>query len=71
MQRYIQFFEYANFPIFIFEKRFVFNYILDMKVILKTYKYRMYPNKEQEQMLARYFGAVRFVYAGKSESHKF
>ena len=33
-----------------------------MKVILKTYKYRMYPNKEQEQMLARYFGSVRFVY---------
>ena len=33
-----------------------------MKVILKTYKYRMYPNKEQEQILAKYFGAVRFVY---------
>ena len=32
-----------------------------MKVILKTYKYRMYPNKAQEQMLARYFGSVRFV----------
>ena len=33
-----------------------------MKVILKAYKYRMYPNKEQEQMLAKYFGSVRFVY---------
>lgn len=33
-----------------------------MKVILKTYKYRMYPNKEQQQMLAKYFGSVRFVY---------
>ena len=33
-----------------------------MKVILKTYKYRMYPNKEQEQILAKYFGSVRFVY---------
>ena len=30
--------------------------------IYKTYKYRMYPNKEQEQILARYFGSVRFVY---------
>ena len=33
-----------------------------MKAILKTYKYRMYPNKEQRQMLAKYFGSVRFVY---------
>ena len=33
-----------------------------MKVIYKTYKYRMYPNKEQEQILARYFGSVRFIY---------
>lgn len=33
-----------------------------MKVVFKTYKYRIYPNKEQEQTLARYFGSVRFVY---------
>ena len=33
-----------------------------MKVILKTYKYRLLPNKEQEEILARYFGAVRFIY---------
>lgn len=33
-----------------------------MVKIHKTYKYRMYPNKEQEQVLARYFGSVRFVY---------
>ena len=33
-----------------------------MAKIHKTYKYRMYPNKEQEQILARYFGSVRFVY---------
>ena len=33
-----------------------------MKVIFKTYKYRLYPNKAQEQMLARYFGSVRFIY---------
>ena len=33
-----------------------------MKMILKTYKYRLYPSKEQEEILARYFGTVRFVY---------
>ena len=33
-----------------------------MVKIHKTYKYRMYPNKEQEQVLVRYFGSVRFVY---------
>ena len=33
-----------------------------MKVILKAYKYRLLPNKEQEEILARYFGTVRFVY---------
>ena len=33
-----------------------------MVTIYKTYKYRIYPNKEQEQVLARYFGSVRFVY---------
>lgn len=29
---------------------------------MKTYKYRIYPTKEQQQMLAHYFGNVRFVY---------
>lgn len=33
-----------------------------MKTIYKTFKYRLYPTKEQEQTLARYFGSVRFVY---------
>lgn len=33
-----------------------------MIVIQKTYKFRLYPNKEQEKMLANYFGSVRFVY---------
>lgn len=33
-----------------------------MKMIQKTYKFRLYPNKEQERMLANYFGSVRFVY---------
>ena len=37
-------------------------YICGMKVIQKTYKFRLYPNKEQEKMLANYFGSVRFVY---------
>jgi len=30
--------------------------------ILKGFKYRIYPNKEQEIFLAKQFGAVRFVY---------
>ncbi len=28
----------------------------------KTYKYRIYPNKEQETLIAKTFGCVRFVY---------
>lgn len=31
-------------------------------MIQKTYKFRLYPNKEQEKMLANFFGSVRFVY---------
>ena len=31
-------------------------------MIQKTYKFRLYPNKEQEKMLVNYFGSVRFVY---------
>lgn len=33
-----------------------------MKTVYRTYKFRMYPNAEQRQVLARYFGSVRFVY---------
>lgn len=33
-----------------------------MSKILKGFKYRIYPNKEQEIFLAKQFGAVRFVY---------
>ena len=33
-----------------------------MKMIQKTYKFRLYPNKEQEKLLANYFGSIRFVY---------
>ena len=33
-----------------------------MKVINRTYKYRLYPNKKQAMMLAEHFGCVRFVY---------
>lgn len=31
-------------------------------MIQKTYKFRLYPNKEQEKLLANYFGSIRFVY---------
>lgn len=43
-----------------FEKKSVSLYT--MKMIQKTYKFRLYPNKKQEKMLANYFGSVRFVY---------
>ena len=31
-------------------------------MVYRTYKFRMYPNAEQRQVLARYFGSVRFIY---------
>ena len=33
-----------------------------MKTIFKSFKFRIYPNKEQEILLARHFGACRFVF---------
>ena len=30
--------------------------------MLKAYRYRIYPNKEQEIQLAKTFGCCRFVY---------
>ena len=30
--------------------------------MLKSYKYRIYPNKEQEILLAKHFGCNRFIY---------
>ena len=30
--------------------------------MLKTYKYRIYPNKKQEELIQKTFGCVRFVY---------
>lgn len=31
-------------------------------LILKAYKFRIYPNKEQRELLAKHFGCCRFVY---------
>ena len=31
-------------------------------MIYKAYKYRIYPNKEQEELIRKTFGCVRFVY---------
>ncbi len=31
-------------------------------MLLKAYKYRIYPTKEQEEYLSKVFGCVRFVY---------
>lgn len=45
-----------------------------MKTVIKGYKYRIYPTKEQEIQLAKTFGCCRFVYnqilAKKIELHK-
>lgn len=30
--------------------------------MLKAYKYRLYPNKEQQVYFAKTFGCVRFIY---------
>lgn len=30
--------------------------------MLKTYKYRIYPNNEQKQYFAKCFGCTRFIY---------
>lgn len=34
----------------------------DMRKIHRTYKFRLYPNREQSELLARHFGCARFVY---------
>ena len=33
-----------------------------MRKINRTYKFRLYPNKEQTELLAKHFGCARFVY---------
>jgi putative transposase len=33
-----------------------------LSLFIKSYKYRMYPNKEQQQFLERNFGAARFIW---------
>lgn len=33
-----------------------------MSTIIKTFKYRIYPDKNQREILAKHFGAQRFVY---------
>ena len=35
---------------------------MSMKIIHKSYKFRIYPTKEQEKLLAKHFGCVRFVF---------
>ena len=30
--------------------------------MLKAYKYRLYPNKKQQEYFAKCFGCVRFIY---------
>lgn len=37
-------------------------FVTDMRKINRTYKFRLYPNKAQVELLARHFGCARFVY---------
>lgn len=37
-------------------------FVSDMGKINRTYKFRLYPNKLQSDLLARHFGCTRFVY---------
>ena len=45
-----------------------------MKEILRSYKFRIYPNAEQKEQLAQTFGCARFVYnwalSNKKEAHE-
>ena len=44
------------------------------KIMLKAYKYRLYPNLEQREYLVKIFGCTRFIYnkmlADKIEYYK-
>ena len=33
-----------------------------MKTILKAFKFRIYPDKEQSVLLSKFFGSTRFVF---------
>ncbi|HAG44716.1 MAG TPA: hypothetical protein DCL31_17070, partial [Clostridium sp.] len=35
---------------------------METKTVIKGYKYRIYPTKEQELQLAKTFGCCRFIY---------
>ena len=37
-------------------------YICTMKIINRTYRFRIYPNALQIELLAKHFGCTRFVY---------
>ena len=37
-------------------------FVIDMRKINRTYKFRLYPNKDQSELLAKHFGCSRFVY---------
>jgi hypothetical protein len=41
-----------------------------VKKILKSYKFRIYPTKEQESLLSKHFGACRFVFNRYLNSRK-
>ena len=42
-----------------------------MKTIFKSFKFRIYPNKDQEVLLAKHFGACRFVFNEEKHDRDF
>lgn len=40
----------------------IINFVSNMRKINRTYKFRLYPNKAQTELLARHFGCARYVY---------
>ncbi len=44
------------------ENRFKSRKESEVKTVEKAYRYRIYPNKKQKEILAKTFGCCRFVY---------
>lgn len=40
----------------------LFKGFLFYEIMLKSYKYRIYPNKKQQELISKFFGCTRFIY---------
>ena len=46
----------------VFQFNVVFIYKGNTNTMLKTYKYKLLPNQQQEELLSKFFGCTRFIY---------